>query len=80
LLYGGLPDISLDSAIAYLEKSKTFDPYFVLNQYTLAKAYKEDNKPAKEMEVLNRLVKLPTRTFDDITLKEEGQKRLQELQ
>jgi tetratricopeptide (TPR) repeat protein len=79
-LYGGLPDASLENAISYLEKSSRIDPYYVLNAFTLAKAYKENNKPAQTMEALKRVVKLPTRTFDDAALKAEAQKMLQDLE
>jgi len=79
-LYGGLPDADLDKAILYLEKSRSIDPYYVLNALTLAKAYKENNRPAPEIEVLKRVVKLPTRTFDDTALKAEAQKMLQDLE
>ncbi len=75
-LYGGLPDPSLDKCIEYLEKCKKLDPYFVLNYLTLAKAYKEDNKAVKMLEVLNQLVKLPKRNFDDAAYIEEGKKML----
>jgi len=80
LLYGGLPEASLDSAMAYLEKSKQLDPYYVLTYYYLDKAYKEDNKPTKQIDLLNRMVKLPTRTFDDIAMKAEATKELADLQ
>lgn len=79
-LFGGLPNASLDSAIQYFEKSRTLDPYLLLNMVTLAKAYKATNKPAKEMEILLIAVKLPIRKFDDNVLKADAQKRLQALQ
>lgn len=79
-LFGGsgMQPASLDSAIAYMEKSRQLEPYFVANYLDLAKAYKQDNKPAKKLEVLNKLVKLPTRMFDDIAMKEEGKQMLDE--
>ena len=79
-IYGGLPESDLDQAIQYLLKSNSIDPYFVLNALTLAKAYKENNKPAQTMEVLKKVVKLPTRNFDDPALKAEAAKMLQELE
>ncbi|MBN8838160.1 MAG: hypothetical protein J0I09_12935 [Sphingobacteriia bacterium] len=79
-LYGGLPEPSLDDAIAYMEKCKALNPYFVLNMLTLGKAYKENRNPAKAMETLQRCVKLPTRTMDDPVLKAEAQKILDSLQ
>lgn len=79
LLYGGLPPSDLDKAIQYMEKCRTLDPYFVANYLDLAKAYKESRQPAKAIEVLNKLVKLPTRTGDDIALKAEGAKLLESM-
>ena len=73
-----IPDI--DSAITYLEKTRTLLPYFVQNYMDLAKAYGYKNRPAQEIEVLNKMIKLPTRTADDAALKEEGRKMLNDLQ
>jgi tetratricopeptide (TPR) repeat protein len=80
LFYGGLPSGDLDKAIAYMEKCKTLEPYFALNYLDLAKAYKEARQPAKAIEVLNKLVKLPTRTGDDPAIKAEGAKMLEAIQ
>ena len=77
-LYGGMPEPSLEKAIEYLEKCRKQEPYFVLNYVTLVKAYKEDNKAVQMIEVLNQLVKLPKRTFDDIAYIEEAKKILEE--
>lgn len=80
LFYGGLPEGSLEQAILYMEKCKSLDPYFVPNFLDLAKAYKDNRQPAQAIEVLNKLVKLPTRTIDDVTLKAEGAKLLETMQ
>jgi len=80
VFFGGLPTATLDSAIIYMEKCKTLDPYLVINYYYLNKAYKEANRPTKQIELLNRMVKLPTRTFDDVAMKAEATKELAELQ
>jgi tetratricopeptide (TPR) repeat protein len=79
-LYGGIPESSFDQAFLYMEKCKTLEPYFAANYLDLAKAYKADHKPAQAMEVLNKLVKLPTRTSDDIAIKAEGAKLLESMQ
>ncbi|MBA4196486.1 MAG: hypothetical protein C0459_02925 [Chitinophaga sp.] len=79
-LYGGLPEPSLDDAIKYLEKSKSIEPYYVLNTLTLAKAYRDNNNPAKAIETLQRTIKLPTRTMDDAAYKAEAQKILDAIQ
>ncbi|MEI6265861.1 MAG: hypothetical protein WCP74_12210 [Sphingobacteriia bacterium] len=80
LFYGGLPDGDLDKAIALMEKCKTIEPYFAPNYLDLGKAYKEAHQPAKATEVLNKLVKLPTRSSEDITIKAEGAQLLESLQ
>lgn len=79
MFYGGLPDGTVESAILYMDKCKTLEPYFMLNFLELAKVYKQDGKPTKAIEVLQKLVKLPIRTFDDTAYKAEGQKMLDEL-
>ena len=45
----------------------------------MVKAYKEKNRPAQQIETLNKLVKLPIRTFDDKAIKAEAQKMLNDL-
>ena len=80
VFFGGMPEATMEDAIKYMEKTKTLEPYFVRNFLDLAKAYKYDNKPAKAIEVLNQLTKLPNRTADDATLKAEGKKLLSEMQ
>ena len=79
-LYGKLPKGDIDSAIAYMEKCRVLDQYFVRNYLDLAKAYQYKDQPAKAIDVLNRLAKLPVRTADDQSLKEEGKKMLDALQ
>lgn len=78
--YGGLPKPDLDTAIAYMEKCRALDQYFAANYLDLAKAYKKSNQPAKLVDVLNKLIKLPTRTENDIAIKEEGKKMLADMQ
>lgn len=80
VFFGGMPDATIEDAEKYMEKARTLEPYFVLDYLDLAKAYKYDNKPAKAIEVLNQLVKLPNRTADDANLKAEGRKMLSEMQ
>ena len=80
VLYGGIPDASIENALLYMEKCRTAEPYFLQNFLELAKAYKFNNNPSKAIEVLNQLVKLPYRTADDKGWKEEAKKILSELQ
>lgn len=76
---GNIPTASIEQAIPYFEKCRAAEPYFMLNFLELAKAYKQDNKPPKAIEVLQKLVKLPIWTVDDKDYKVEGQKMLDEL-
>jgi tetratricopeptide (TPR) repeat protein len=80
VLFGAIPDASLENAFKYMEKCRVLEPYYVLNFLDLAKAYKYDNQPSKAIPVLTQLVKLPTRTPDDVALKAEGKKLLSEMQ
>ncbi len=79
LFYGGIPEATTESAILYMEKCRALEPYFMLNYLDLAKVYKQDSKPPKAIEVLQKLVKLPIRTPDDTAIKAEGQKLLDEM-
>jgi len=76
---GGLPKADIDSAVYYMEQCRKFDMYFARNYLDLAKAYEYKSRPALELDVLNKLVKLPNRTPDDVALKEEGKKMLQTI-
>jgi uncharacterized protein YdiU (UPF0061 family) len=75
-----MPPATIENAFKYMEKCRVLEPYFVLNFLDLAKAYKYDNQPAKAIEVLNQLVKLPLRTADDAALKAEGKTLLGQMQ
>lgn len=77
---GGLPKGDIDSAIYYMEQCKKIDMYYVKNYLDLAKAYQYKNRPAQELDVLTKLVKLPNRTPDDAAWKEEGKKMLETIQ
>lgn len=76
LMYGGLPEGNIDSAILFLEKARMLDPYFVNTYLELAKIYDQLHKPTKVIEVLTKMVKLPTRKTEDISLKAAGTKML----
>ncbi|GAC1442456.1 MAG: hypothetical protein NVSMB63_10790 [Sediminibacterium sp.] len=80
LFYGGLPEADGEKAIQHMEKCKDLEPYFVRNYLDLARAYKDNHQPARAIEILTKMVKLPTRTVDDMALKAEGAKLLESLQ
>jgi len=78
--YGGIFDTQVDSAAYYMEKCRTIEPYYAWNYLELAKVYIYDHQPAKALGVLEKLVKLPNRTYDDPAIKEEGKKMLATMQ
>ncbi len=75
-----MPKPDIDSAIYYMEKCRVLEPYFVQNYLDLAKAYDMKKRPAQTIEVLQKLVKLPNRMYDDAAIKEEGKKMLQKME
>jgi tetratricopeptide (TPR) repeat protein len=78
-IYGGMTKWDIETATKLFEKARTLDPYFVQNYYELAKAYEYNNQPTPQIEILNRLVKLPVRTGDDAAWKAEGKKMLEQM-
>jgi hypothetical protein len=78
--YDGIFDTQVDSAEYYMEKARTIEPYFALDYLDLAKVYMYDRQPAKALVVLEKLVKLPNRTYDDPAIKQEGQQLLATMQ
>lgn len=78
--YRGLPPANMDSAVFYLEKCRRLDSYFLPAYLTLAQAYQYQNLPRQEIDVLNRLVRMPNRNAEDVTVKAEGQKLLSSLE
>jgi hypothetical protein len=78
--YDGIFDTQVDSAAYYMEKARAIEPYFALDYLDLAKVYIYDHQPAKAIGVLEKLVKLPNRTFDDPAIKQEGQQLLAPMQ
>jgi len=78
--YAKFAEPDLDTAIQYFERSKSTDPYFMFNNFLLAKAYKQNNNLTKSIEMLNRVTKLPIRRSNDVGIKEEAKQLLQDLQ
>ncbi|RFS20578.1 hypothetical protein DVR12_18625 [Chitinophaga silvatica] len=80
MLFGGLPDGSLQNAIANYEKCRQLDPGFILNYYELAKAYKENDQQDKAIDVLKKALTLRNITQDDASIKADCKKMLDDLQ
>jgi tetratricopeptide (TPR) repeat protein len=80
LLYGSFPESNIDSAITYMEKSKTLEPYYCANFLDLGKAYNYNKQYEKAIAVLQQLGKLPSKRQEDLDIKKEGAELLQQLQ
>jgi tetratricopeptide (TPR) repeat protein len=78
--YHGIFDTQLDSAAYYMEKARTIEPYFAIDYLDLAKVYDYDHQREKAIGVLEKLIKLPNRTYDDPAIKEEGKQLLATMQ
>lgn len=80
MLFGGLPDGSLQNAITNYEKCRQLDPAFVLNYYELARAYKENDQQDKAIDVLKKALTLRNIAQDDANIKVDCRKMLDDLQ
>ena len=79
VLYGGIPDATIKTALNCFEKCRSFNPSYILNYLDMAKIYKEDDQSEKCISALEVLVKLPVQTEDDPAIKAEGRKMLDAL-
>jgi len=80
VLFGGMPKASLEDAIYNFEKARTADVFLMIDYLDLANAYIKFHQTDKAIEVLNKMMKLPPRTEDDMGYKAEGKKLLASLQ
>ncbi|WP_343690542.1 hypothetical protein [Chitinophaga sp.] len=80
LLFGGLPEGSLQEAINNYEKCRKLDPSILLNYLELAKAYKQNDEQDKCIDVLKKAMGLRNVFQDDTGIKAECKKMLDEMQ
>ncbi|MCU0335097.1 MAG: hypothetical protein MUF62_08605 [Chitinophagaceae bacterium] len=80
IIYGGVGEASLTTAIECMEKCKTMEPYYARNFFDLARAYEFGKQYEKSIRLLEQLAKLPTKRQDDVVVKAEGAVMLQKLQ
>jgi tetratricopeptide (TPR) repeat protein len=78
LLFGSLPPSSIEESIKAFEKANTLASGFVLNNFEMARAYKKDGQKQKAIAILKAMMNLPNTTEDDITIKSDGRKLLNE--
>ncbi|MCW3464310.1 tetratricopeptide repeat protein [Chitinophaga nivalis] len=80
MLFGGLPEGTLQVAINNYEKCRQLDPGFILNYYELARAYKQNDQQDKAIEVLKKALTLRNISQDDASIKVDCKKMLDDLQ
>ncbi|SFE87063.1 Tetratricopeptide repeat-containing protein [Chitinophaga sp. CF118] len=80
MLFGGLPEGSLSSAINNYEKCRKLDPFIVVNYLELARAYLENDEQAKAIEILKKAVSLRSVIQDDADTKSQCKKMLEGLE
>lgn len=80
IFYDALPKGTIANAIMYLEKSRTLQPNFILNNYELARAYEKNGEKNKAISILNKIPAMPISTEDDQVLKTKSNELLKDLQ
>src|SRR5450432_356004 len=78
VLYGGVPNGSLQQAITYFNKSRSINPSFILNYLELARAYHRNDEDKKAIENLHILLSLPNLIYDDTRAKLQAREMLTE--
>jgi tetratricopeptide (TPR) repeat protein len=80
MLFGGLPEGSLDNAITNFEKCRKLDASLLVNYHDLAKAYKDKEELEKSIEVLRKAVTLRPVYQDDAGIKSACKKMLESME
>jgi tetratricopeptide (TPR) repeat protein len=80
MLFGGMPEATLQDAISNYEKCRKLDPSFLPNYLELARAYKENDELEKAIEVLRKAVTLRPIYQDDLNIKSACKKMLEDLE
>jgi len=78
ILFGSMPASSLEESIKAFEKAHSLAAAFVLNNYEMARAYKKYGQKQKAIQLLNAMMLLPNTTEDDVIIKNDGKKLLNE--
>lgn len=80
VIFGGLPPASIEMAIDLHQKARKLDPGFLANNYDLALLLKKINRPNQAIELLQMQVKLPTKTKEELEIKNLSKQLLQSMQ
>jgi tetratricopeptide (TPR) repeat protein len=80
LFFGGLPEASIDKAIACLKKASRLEPNTILYLYGEASAYQYEGDKKTATQLLKKAIDLPPKEPDDIQRKQRCEDLLKELQ
>jgi hypothetical protein len=80
VIFGGLPPASIDMAIELHQKARKLNPGFLANNLELALLYKKTNQPSKAVEILEAQMKVPTKTKEELEIKNKSKQLLQSFQ
>jgi tetratricopeptide (TPR) repeat protein len=80
MLFGGLPEGTIATAITNYEKCRQLDPSIVLNYLELARAYKDNEEQEKAIDVLKKAMALRSVYQDDNSIKSQCKKMLEGLE
>lgn len=80
VVFGGLPPASREEALDLYEKARKLNPGFLANNYDLALLLKKTNKPSQAISLLEYQMKLPTKTKEELEIKNKSKQLLQSLQ
>ncbi len=80
VIFGGLPPASIETAIELHQKARKLNPGFLSNNLELALLYKKTNQPSKAVEILEAQMKLPTKTKEELEIKNKSKQLLQSFQ
>ena len=80
ILYGKLPNASIQDAIVNFEKSRSLNPGFILNYLELARVYHHMDNDKKAIANLHILLGLPNMIYDDTRAKVQARQMLTDWQ
>lgn len=78
-LFGGLPKVSMEEAVSYLESSVKENPDFIYANLELAKTYIAIDKKTEAKKILRKLLKITSSDHQDNFFKSEARKLLNNL-
>ncbi len=79
VVYGGLPDASIDESIRLLQRATDLAPEHINHHLQLAKSYLENNQDTEARQELQLAIQLPPKEIDDPENKREARELLRKL-